>query len=108
VKLTATGVFRKAAEITMEILRSNRDSLMSVLEAFVHDPLVEWTKSRSRSSERDVRLTADKNLQPIQEKLRGLIGEVERTVPNQVELLIREATSPTNLGLMYVGWAAWL
>lgn len=41
------GVFRKAAEITMEVLRTNSESLMSVLEAFVHDPLVEWTKGVS-------------------------------------------------------------
>jgi serine/threonine-protein kinase ATR len=80
---------------------------MSVLEAFVHDPLVEWTKSR-KQSDKDVRVTADKNLRPIQRKLRGVIGEVERSVPNQVEMLIKEATSPLNLGLMYVGWAAWL
>lgn len=26
------------------MLRANGDSLMSVLEAFAHDPLVEWTK----------------------------------------------------------------
>ena len=39
------GVFRKAAEITMDILRQNSESLMSVLEAFVHDPLVEWVKT---------------------------------------------------------------
>lgn len=36
------GVFRRVAEITMGILRDNKDSLMSVLEAMVHDPLVEW------------------------------------------------------------------
>lgn len=38
------GVFRKAAEISLQILRTNSESLMTVLEAFVHDPLVEWTK----------------------------------------------------------------
>jgi serine/threonine-protein kinase ATR len=38
-----TGVFRRAAEISMSILRDNKDSLMSVLEAMIHDPLVEWT-----------------------------------------------------------------
>lgn len=27
----------------MTILRENTDSLMSVLEAFAHDPLVEWS-----------------------------------------------------------------
>lgn len=39
-----SGVFRKAAEITLKILRGNKDSLMSVLETFQHDPLVEWNK----------------------------------------------------------------
>jgi serine/threonine-protein kinase ATR len=47
VALTA-GVYRKAAEICLGVLRVNTESLMSVLEAFMHDPLVEWTKvSRS-------------------------------------------------------------
>lgn len=92
----------------MDILRSNHGSLMSVLEAFVHDPLVEWTKS-SRSKERDIQKQADKNLNPIKKKLRGVsLGDTEMTVPNQVEYLIKESTSLVNLALMYVGWAAWL
>lgn len=36
------GVFRRTAEIALRILRENKDSLVSVLEAMVHDPLVEW------------------------------------------------------------------
>ncbi len=109
VKELTAGVFRKAAEITMGILRANGDSLMSVLEAFIHDPLIEWTRSRHKSaSSTDVRNAADKNLAPIQRKLRGVVGETEQTVPNQVDSLIKEATSINNLALMYVGWAAWL
>lgn len=42
------GVFRKACEITMDILRINKDSLMNVLEAYVHDPLVEWEDEKNR------------------------------------------------------------
>ena len=34
------GVFRKAGEVTMRLLRANSDTLMSVLESFIHDPLV--------------------------------------------------------------------
>ena len=26
----------------MRVLRSNRDSVMAMLEAFVHDPLINW------------------------------------------------------------------
>ena len=43
------GVFRRVCEITLRVARSNKDALMSVLEAFVYDPLVEWT-SKSRQS----------------------------------------------------------
>lgn len=42
------GVFRRASEVTMGILRNNKDSLMSVLETFVHDPLVDWMPSVSK------------------------------------------------------------
>lgn len=45
---SSTGVFRIACEVTMQLLRDNRDSLMSVLDAFIHDPLVEWEDERKR------------------------------------------------------------
>ena len=40
------GLFRKAGEVTMEILRDNSDMLMSVLESFIHDPLLEWSRKK--------------------------------------------------------------
>jgi len=36
------GHFRSTAERTMTVVRSHRDSLMAMLEAFVHDPLINW------------------------------------------------------------------
>lgn len=42
------GVFRIASEITMQLLRDNKDVLMSVLDAFIHDPLVEWEDEKRR------------------------------------------------------------
>lgn len=113
--LTSAGVFRKAAEITMSILRSNSDSLMSVLEAFAHDPLVEWSSrsvcSHSMSfqiylisqgkirTDKDIRSSADRNLAPIRAKLRGQseINGMVNSVPRQVDMLIKEATSASNL-----------
>jgi serine/threonine-protein kinase ATR len=32
----------------MQLLRDNKDSLMSVLEAYVHDPLVEWEDEKRK------------------------------------------------------------
>ncbi|KAI0064021.1 atypical/PIKK/FRAP protein kinase [Artomyces pyxidatus] len=36
------GSFRNTCEITMQVLRDNKESLMAVLEAFVYDPLINW------------------------------------------------------------------
>lgn len=32
----------------MSLLRRNKDCLMSVLDAFIHDPLVEWEDEKKR------------------------------------------------------------
>ncbi|KAI0032654.1 atypical/PIKK/FRAP protein kinase [Vararia minispora EC-137] len=36
------GSFRHTCEITMNVLRDNKESLLAVLEAFVYDPLINW------------------------------------------------------------------
>lgn len=121
------GVFRKSAEITMGILRDNRDSLMSVLEAMVHDPLGEWSipedrhRTKGSSKRHDARaddprvVEARRALDPVANKLDGRLyrlGSREPTPPystnNLVDALIKEATNPVNLGKMYIGWSSWL
>jgi len=116
------GVFRRACEVTMRILRENKDSLMSVLESFVHDPLVEWLPSKNRGKtingvEEHMEMEARNVLRPIKDKLLGLRftdatpaqpGQRAVSTEVQVESLIREATSSKNLGSMYVGWTAHL
>ncbi|KAI0272361.1 atypical/PIKK/FRAP protein kinase [Gloeopeniophorella convolvens] len=46
------GSYRNTCEISMRVLRDNKESLMAVLEAFVYDPLINWrlmpTKADSR------------------------------------------------------------
>lgn len=36
------GSFRTTCEKVMKLLRTNKESLMAVLEAFIHDPLLTW------------------------------------------------------------------
>eukprot|EP00475_Leptophrys_vorax_P026942 TRINITY_DN3834_c0_g2_i1.p1 TRINITY_DN3834_c0_g2~~TRINITY_DN3834_c0_g2_i1.p1 ORF type:complete len:1031 (-),score=234.09 TRINITY_DN3834_c0_g2_i1:66-3158(-) len=36
------GTFRTTCEKVMRVLRENKESVMAVLEAFVHDPLINW------------------------------------------------------------------
>ncbi|KAF8592595.1 hypothetical protein K439DRAFT_1625944 [Ramaria rubella] len=88
------GPFRIACEITMGLLRRNKDCLMSVLDAFVHDPLVEWEDEKKRmekqrktsvrgkkghtgyvntlKGEVDLRKLAQEALFPIEKRLQGV------------------------------------
>ncbi|KAG9155854.1 hypothetical protein Leryth_004105 [Lithospermum erythrorhizon] len=36
------GTFRSTCENVMQVLRTNKDSVMAMMEAFVHDPLINW------------------------------------------------------------------
>ena len=36
------GNFRASCEATMDVLHTHKDSVMAMLEAFLHDPLVNW------------------------------------------------------------------
>lgn len=44
------GVFRRVSEVSMEVLREHKELLLSSLESFVHDPLVEWSKAGHSTS----------------------------------------------------------
>ncbi|KAG6864919.1 hypothetical protein C0991_006407, partial [Blastosporella zonata] len=45
------GSFRQTCEVTMRVLRDNRDSLMAVLEALVYDPLITWRLVQTKRAE---------------------------------------------------------
>jgi len=121
----AEGVYRIACEITMGLLRENKDTLMTVLDPFIHDPLVEWEdekrKIERQTSRRhahnkptiELRALAKNALSLIEKKLRGIYRtskdrvEKEVSTSNLVQMLIQEATDSANLGKMYPGWAPW-
>jgi len=44
------GIFRRVSETTMQTLRSQKDVLISVLDPLIHDPLVEWNKTKKSQS----------------------------------------------------------
>lgn len=43
------GSFRITCEHVMRVLRENKDSVMAVLEAFIHDPLLNWRLTNTQS-----------------------------------------------------------
>ncbi|PVV03064.1 hypothetical protein BB560_002471 [Smittium megazygosporum] len=105
------GLFRKACEITMNLLRTHRETLMSILDAFVHDPLVEWSTIKTRSktiSNVNSKDLAGDALGTIRGKLAGLFNNAHLSVTGQVDELIKEATNPSKLCKMYIGWAPYI
>jgi FKBP12-rapamycin complex-associated protein len=44
------GTYRGVCESVLRILRSNSDSVMTMLEAFVHDPLINWGASSTTAT----------------------------------------------------------
>ena len=48
------GVFRNTMSICMGILRSHKDTLLSVIEPFVKDPTVAWQRSGRAQQKTDV------------------------------------------------------
>jgi len=102
------GVFRRVSELTLQVLRTNRDTLMSVLETFIHDPLVEWTKKITPSGEVKNE-QAVKMIQELDDRLQGKEGQgLPLSIEGQVHQQIEEAISISNLAEMYIGWAPWL
>jgi serine/threonine-protein kinase ATR len=44
----ADGVFSGSLKDAMKTLRDNRDTLLSVLEPFLKDPIIDWKRTRSQ------------------------------------------------------------
>ncbi|XP_074649776.1 serine/threonine-protein kinase ATR-like [Tubulanus polymorphus] len=125
------GIFRTACEVTMRLMRNEKDPLMSVLKTFIYDPLVEWSKPvKSRNEQSAVTRggkvvranefgeikneMAQSNVQNIEHRLNGITknNTVRRGLPlsieGQVNYLIQEAISEANLCKMYIGWSAYM
>ena len=121
----------------MTTLRDNRDILLSVLEPFLRDPVIEWKRQRSQQKEASKNKTSTKeakrSIRTIDERLRGMYNlrnpnhrnikrvdhqslneddEMAKMLPlsveGQVHKMITEASSHENLVQIYVGWMPWL
>ncbi|KAM7257739.1 hypothetical protein ACFE04_013480 [Oxalis oulophora] len=107
------GMFLRVCEITLSVLRSHRETLMSVLETFIHDPLVEWTKSHKSSGVEVQNPHAQLAMSNIEARLQGVVVGVGAApslplaVEGQARRLIAEAVSHKNLGKMYIWWMPW-
>lgn len=46
------GVYRKSCEKTMEVLRQNKSTILTIVEVLLHDPLYAWTLTSDQASRR--------------------------------------------------------
>ncbi|XP_060098281.1 serine/threonine-protein kinase ATR [Heteronotia binoei] len=115
------GLFRRACEVTMRLMRDQREPLMSVLKTFLHDPLVEWSKPVKGNTKAQVNETgeivnekAKTHVLDIDQRLQGVIKNRNRvkglplSIEGHVHHLIQDATDENLLCQMYLGWAPYM
>jgi len=122
------GTFKGSLTSTMFLLRKNCDTLLSVLQPFVEDPVIDWKRQKSRQDKGSSTLLGDfasaqRSIKVIEERLRGIYNlrnpklkrskeddgsDLPLSVDGQVDRMIAEATSNENLVQLYVGWMPWV
>lgn len=72
---------RKSCEITMDILRTQRETLMSVLRPFVYDPLLSWSSRSNSTSKSTTTERIDKesmrSVENIEKRLKGIVSKLQ-------------------------------
>ncbi|KAK4505543.1 hypothetical protein PRZ48_003506 [Zasmidium cellare] len=118
------GVFRRCCEFTLDAVRDDKDSIMTLLNVLRYDPLYNWTLSPVRakrmqeaqdtgrngvaadqgSSKRREQEAgeADRSLSIVERKLSKTLSTAAT-----VNELIQQATDERHLATLFSGWAAY-
>ncbi|XP_010608942.1 serine-protein kinase ATM isoform X3 [Fukomys damarensis] len=132
------GVFRRCCEKTMEVMRNSQETLLTIVEVLLYDPLFDWTmnplkalylqqrpedenelhstlnaddqqcKRNLSDTDQSLNKVAERVLMRLQEKLKGVEEGTVLSVGGQVNLLIQQAMDPKNLSRLFPGWKAWV
>ncbi|KAL9647121.1 hypothetical protein ABK040_004838 [Willaertia magna] len=76
------GTFRATCESVMRVLRENKDSVMAMLEAFVHDPLINWRLLENQTDDDDNSTNQAYDAIPTTSNNNGMMS-TSPTQPNQ-------------------------
>lgn len=119
------GVFRRCCEFTLDALRDDKDSIMTLLNVLRYDPLYNWTLSplrakRIQDAQETGRNVANGEDQAGSKRSQQEAGEAERALSivekklsktlstaATVSELIQQATDEKNLATLFAGWSAW-
>ncbi|KYB25791.1 Serine/threonine-protein kinase ATR-like Protein [Tribolium castaneum] len=71
--LGVEGVFRKSCACTLRVLRTNANTLMSIVTPFVYDPLVSWPHAANHNTAEKTNEQALDHVKNIQLRLQGII-----------------------------------
>lgn len=127
--LGTEGPLRACMEAVLRVLRAHKTELLTVMNVFLHDPLLKWALTPSKAKRRQIHevpggegegealyedplpgsADAARAILRVKQKLEGLEfgdGEV-RGVEGQVQQLLVDAQDGDKLVKMFVGWAPW-
>lgn len=113
--------------IIFQVLRANKESILTILEVLMFDPLYNWSLTPAKayklqfgrepaaalrkqweSTEQNTNKLAERALLRVTQKLNGVEEGSHLSVQGQVTSLIQQATDPQNLALVYFGWQPYL
>ncbi|CAH0725816.1 unnamed protein product, partial [Brenthis ino] len=104
------GSFRRCCEKTLQLLRDNQETLLTILEVLLCDPLYLWTvpttpnANTSRGGGGGEGGLAARALRAVGGKLCG----ARVSVPGHVAQLLRAAAAPANLARLFPGWQPYM
>ena len=118
------GVFRRCCEFTMDALREDKDSIMTLLNVLRYDPLYTWSVSplRAKRMQEDTGRNAGDGdaAEGSSKKKEQEAGEADRALSivekklsktlstaATVNELIQQATEERNLATLFSGWSAY-
>lgn len=107
------GVFSKACEHTLQILRENEHRILSILDALRWDPLYSWSISPIRMNKLQETGEGELDWRPHEDgsdAATAILAVSEKlnagglSVSAAVRDLVTEATDENNLAVIYCGW----
>lgn len=98
------GMFSSGMESSLEILRGNRDTLLSVLEPFIKDPVIDWKRQKPQQNipsgtkmMSDSHGEAKRSIHIIKERLSGICNlrnpnyrRLRNIIPREVQSRVEE------------------
>ncbi|CAH0564561.1 unnamed protein product [Brassicogethes aeneus] len=122
------GIFKRSCEKTMEVLRTNAQTILTILEVLLYDPLYSWSVTPAEANKRqtddldehsdtddsyeesgkELNITAERALLRLRSKLQGTEEGNQASIEHQVGTLIQKAMDPSNLCRLFYGWQPYL